>query len=381
MSYFKTSYSTLQELAKSGRYEDVAGFLVLARHASGLQHGDFEPYKLSGAGVNSIHDKAGVSEEVARGVMQRLQERGVIRPATPEAKKVFFHARWEIVQGPLDLDLPHAFTDQSKDGTVSSALRRLRKHRTAGKHYAEKLAKVSDTELRLDALMVLLGIYRHTHMQQHGGLSPRCVYRRWKVESQTPMVGNIRWGAEPAHESNAHAYFVFMSECLSHVDTQGKKGTVSDENKDRFWNGWNASVNERLLYEAVCLYDADPETNDKGALKVTIRINDFHAGSVTKNGDPSLLRELENHYGNRLAFYTNPVNDRGEPESMWVVLPDKQGALVGIWRPRFRASTQDAGLWIEQEKAAITDTLAKLVAHAPAVDEIDEIDRQADDLF
>ena len=55
MSYFRTSYATLQELAKTGRYEDVAGFLVLARHASGWAHGQFAPYTLSGAGINSIH--------------------------------------------------------------------------------------------------------------------------------------------------------------------------------------------------------------------------------------------------------------------------------------------------------------------------------------
>lgn len=46
MSYFKTSYETLQRLASQGRYDDVAGFLVLARHASGRAEGGYEPYKL-----------------------------------------------------------------------------------------------------------------------------------------------------------------------------------------------------------------------------------------------------------------------------------------------------------------------------------------------
>lgn len=362
MSYFKTSYATLQTIARSGRYEDVAGFLVLARHASGLPHAGFEPYKLSGAGVNSIHEKAGLSEETARGVLEQLQRLGVIRAASPDTRKVFFHARWEVIQGPLDLDLPHALIDTSKDGTTDSALRRLRKHRIAVPDYAEKLSKVSDTELRLDALMVLLGIYRHTSMLSFGGLSPRCLRRTWEVKSQTPKLGSIRWGAEPDHKNIA--YTSFMSECLAHSPTKGKKGELAAEQKTRFWNAWYTILETGLVYEAVSLYDVAPDADDKGRHLLTLRINDYHAGSVTKTGDPSLLRTLEMTSGARFAYYTPAVNDREEPEAMWVVLPDRRGALVGVWRPRFRASTPDVGAWIDQENEAIERVLTTIESAA-----------------
>lgn len=355
MSYFKTSYSTLQRLAKAGRYEYVAGFLVLARHASGRSHAGFEPYKLSGAGANSIHEKVGVSEEVARGVIEHLREQGVVRPATPEAKKNFFHARWEIVQGELDLDLPHAFVDSSKDGTAESVLRRVRRYPGAQPEYSEKLSALSDMELRLDSLMLLLAIYKHTSMRDYGGVSPRCVYRKWNVLSQTPKLGGIRWGAMPDGD---RVYFDFMAECLR--VGRDKQGAIPEEHKPRFWNAWKTVQVAGLIYEAVSLFDALPEGNELAKATYTLRVNDFHAGSVTKSGDPSLLRSLEITSGASFAFYTPPENPRGEPEAMWVILPDKRGAIVGIWRPRFRASNQDAGVWFEKETKAV-DLLAESV--------------------
>lgn len=360
MSYFKASFETLQSIAETGRHEDVAGFLVLARHASGLSHAGYEPYKLSGAGINGIHDKAGMSEETARGVLERLQAAGVVRPTSAETKRAYMHGRWELIQGPLDLELPHLLVD-SKAG-VDSALRRLRKHRIAEPTYAEKLVGLSDGEIRLDALMALLAIYRHTSMREFGGLSPRCVRRLWEVKSQTEKLGNQRWGAEPGQES---AYFWFMTESLCQK-AAGKGGQPSEVQKARFWNAWTILKSLGLIYEAVALYDTEPGKNEQARLRCTLRVNDYHAGASSKSGDPSLLRKFEAESGARFAFYTPAVNEREESEAMWLLLPDKRGAVVGVWRPRFRAATRDAGLWIEAENAAIQELAAAVMALAPA---------------
>jgi len=366
VSYFKTSYSTLQALARSRRYEDVAGFLVLARHASGLPHAGFEPYRLSGAGVNSIHEKAGISEEAARGVIQRLQEASVIGVPSSETKKAFFHARWEILQGALDLELPHALVDSSKDGGVDSALRRLKKTRIAIPRYAEKLTKISDTELRLDALMILFALYRHTSMHSFGGVAPTCIYRKWVVESQTPKSGGIRWGAEPKNDT---AYFQFMAEGLAHampVASAKKASEPNEEIQNRFWNAWEVIKDVGLVYEAVSLYDVEP-ANKQARLQLTLRVNDYHAGSMLKKGDPSLLRVLEAKHGTDFAYYTSVGNERGEPEAMWVVLPEKRGALVGIWRPRFRPANQDAGLWFQEDTERVEKVLQRIEGNTRAL--------------
>lgn len=361
VSYFKTSYATLQQLAKAGRYEDVAGFLVMARHATGLPIGDFEPYKLSGAGINSIHEKAGVGEETARGVMQRLQEYGVVQPATAEAKRAFGHARWEIVQGELDLALPHAFTDPLKAAEAGSILKRVRAA-IVRPQYAQVLKGLSDTELRLDMLMVMLGIYRNTNMEAFGGLWPQCVLRNWSLKSQATKSPGIRWGAEPKENGDLTAFTRFMTECLPYLP-KDQKGRIDESlQSHRFWNAWYNISESGLVYEAVTLYDTSPLSNNKARLQFTIRVNDFHAGAAHKSGDPSYLR----YVGTDLGYYTPAENDRGEPEAMWVILPDKRGDLVGVWRPRFRASTPDVGAWVDQENAAIEAALGRLVANKQA---------------
>lgn len=363
MSYFKTSYATLQSLAQYGRYEDVAGFLVLARHASGLAHAGFEPYKLSGAGVNGIHDKVGVSEEVARGVMERLQHRGLIRATSLETRKAFLHGRWEIFQGDLDLDLPHAITDTNKAG-VESALRRIKRVKVLPA-YKNELGNATENELRLDALMVMLASYRHTSMTLYGGISPSCIRREWTVESQTPKLGGFRWGADPAK----HAYnttYPFMRESMDRsISKNTKDSQIPKEAWSRFWNAWTNLDQAGLVYEAVCLYDKRPSSSVDARLTLTVRVNDYHAGSASKTGDPSLLRTLETHSGSQFGFYTPPINERDEPESMWVVLPDKRGELVGVWRPRFRCSNQDTGTWLMEENERIDSVLMQLEDASP----------------
>lgn len=367
MSYFRTSYATLKTLAASRRFEDVAGFLVLARHATGLRVAGFEPYKLSGAGANSVHDKAGVSEETARGVIERLKEQGRIKPVSDETRSAHYHARWEIVQGPLDLDLPHAFVDPPKNARSDySSLRRLKAATVVEPRYAQHLTHVSDTELKLDALMLLLAVYRNTGMEAFGGLDPRCIFRKWEVKSQTQKLGGIRWGAEPDHKNTAVSYTAFMAEALEHTGLKvPKKGEIGDELRSRFWHAWSTLTSSGLVYEAVSLFDTAP-TNEGGRLRFTLRVNDFHAGSATKTGDPSLLRTLETTSGAKFAYYTPAANEREEPEAMWVVLPDKRGALVGIWRPRFRTTSKDVGAWLDKEEAAIAEAVQRIEALAPA---------------
>lgn len=87
---------------------------------------------------------------------------------------------------------------------------------------------------------------------------------------------------------------------------------------------------------------------------------------MSRAGDPSLLRTFEEQSGARFAFYTQAVNDREEPEALWLLLPDRRGALVGVWRPRFRAATRDAGLWVDAENLAIRELADSVEAAAPA---------------
>lgn len=361
MAYFRTSYATLQRIAQTGRFEDLAAFLVLARHANGRPPMGLAPHTFSGAGVNAIHEKAGLSEESARGALQRLQELMVVRSVTAEVKKASYSARWELIQGEHDLDLPHALADSQ--GDMESALLRIRRRIDGAEvRRRENLASLSDTEFRLDVLMLLIAIYRHTSMSRYGGLSPRCCFRSWDVKSQSPKSGGVRWGAEP--ESN-QVYPHFSLECIERRNPKASERTSPMQN-DRFWYAFDALRAVGLIYEAVSLFDVDPRNEERAQLQATLRVNDFHAGAADGDrGDPSLLRELERAYGATYAFYTHHGNERAEPEAMWVVLPSKTGFIIGIWRPRFRASNSDAGSWYEAETLNIS-ALGRTIAASGA---------------
>lgn len=355
MQYFQTSYKTIQRLARSGRYEDVAGFLVLARHATGEAHGDFGPYRLSGAGSNIIQSKARIGPEKARGVLHRLETAGIIRSASPEARKLFAHARWEIVQGELDLALPHAFVDRPKPPKEgpTSILGRLGGVPSTSESDVEP-RELSKSMRHLDALMMMIAIYRHTDMRAYGGIAPALAHRRWSIQSRIPVpeCRGVRWGAEPDEDPYAPPPATWSdNECLPHIPPDDPKFA------NRIRSAWTLIVTAGLIYEAVSLYDADPFTNSMARLQFSLRINDFHAGSIKKSGDPAFLRAVD---GRKLGFYTPAQKGPDATEAMWVILPQDRGSLVGVWRPRFRAATPDVGAWVEQEEKAIEECLARL---------------------
>jgi hypothetical protein len=183
-------------------------------------------------------------------------------------------------------------------------------------------------------------------MLDFGGISPACIRRGWEVKSRSAKLNSVRWGAEP--DGHTHTTHNFIREAVGHAAQS--KNEPSKVVIARFWNAWDTIRATGLAYEAVCLFDISPMDNPRARLKLTLRVNDFHAGSGAKDGDPSLLRILEIQSGIRFGFYTAAENERGEPEAMWVVLPSDRGALVGVWRLRFRAKTQDVGAWFQQEE-------------------------------
>lgn len=356
MSYFKASYQTLKSVSRMGRYEDLAAFLVLARHANGRPPPGIAPYRLSGAGINAVHEKAAVSEETARGAIQRLKEAEFISPASAEARKASYSARWEIRQAELDLDLPHLLSDSTD--AMKGALRRIRALNFQKERRDEAFAPLSDSELQLDVLMTLLAIYRHTSMTRYGGLSPLCSYRSWTVHSRTEKSGGMRWGAEP---ETLQTFLVFMGECIVRSADEKPKA-LTEAQKKRFWLALDKLQHLGLIYEAVSLFDVDPAKNNSAQLLCTLRVNDYHAGSAGANGDPSLLRALETDYGAKYSFYTHAANDRGEPEAMWLILPKTMtGTLTGVWRPRFRTANMDTGSWFAADSSNVDAVFRAIV--------------------
>lgn len=332
MQYFQTRFETLSSIAIKCGFDGLAGYLVLARHTTGRKILEYPPHTLSGAGVNSIHEKLGCSEYRARSILDRLVEAGFVQPPPADAKESAPRsARWILPQQyPLDVEVPHAFVDAPKltSSAVSSPLKRLKKMRP--------LEGQAQADANCDAAMLLVAIYASIEMRKYGGLSPtNSLHRKWKTLSVKPadLDECFVWKAEPGTDS---AYTSFVHSALPHVEEQE---TINR----RFWNAVDNLKDCGLIYETVSFFD------EKDVLVAPLRVNDFHAGSITeeRNGDPSLMKELERHYGTRFAFYSQ------SDETLKVTLPFAAGKLYGIYRPRIRPSTEDVGVWAKEDEERV----------------------------
>jgi len=376
--YFRVSSATLEKIAKLGKPELLIGFLVLARFSNGAPPQGIAPHTISCSGANAMKQYVGLSEATSKGVIDALVEAGFLVRATDADKAAFagakFRPTYQLCQGAIDLDLPHAFVDGLVGYEASSPLRRIREAGVRPER-AESLSMLSQADCQLDALTLLLSIYKNTGMVAYGGLHPRSTFRKWETKSKRRRdEGGFEWMAEPEED---RAYIDFMRQSLPHVSAVGKdKGQLSDLHKGRFWNAWEHIKDRGLIYEAVAMFDVDPGQNANARLICTLRVNDFHADSdrkgrngtkVNVSNDPSLLKAMLNVGEHTLHFYTHPEypygadgQSRSDPESLRLTWPDKSGHIIGIWRPRFRAINADAGSWLDVENEGIASTAQRI---------------------
>ena len=348
MAYFPVSLITLQKIALLGSFVDVAGYVVLSRFADGKPVPGYPPHTYSGAGVNALHEKLRIAEETAKGVLARLVEANFLKEAQPEVKAVAKMARWDLLPELADLYLPHSFVDGMSQCT--SPLSRLKNAVDAER--AGKLHNFPTEVKRLDCLMLLLGIHKASSMQDFGGLNPQFLSRPWCVETKIPTNLLTKWGATPGDEVFNR---LFIETCMAHrkdLEEERKMGFPG------FFDAWRIIKSLGLVYEVVTLFSGSTYKNP-GDLRYSIRVNDYFAATNEAKGDPSMMGSLEASYGAKLAFYTQ-ADETVNNEALRVLLPDTNGTLIGIWRPRFRAKNPDSGIWIENEKHAIASAMLKI---------------------
>lgn len=352
--FFKVSMNTLRDIARKTKNADLlAGFLVMARHGSGNIIADYPAFTFTGAGVNGIKTKVGVGEARANGILDQLLRHGLIKRA-PEniSKKHFREARYELIQGDKDLELPHSFVDGLGRGKVAdSPLKRCKDVIITDSH-ADKLKKVALDDVQLDVLVLLLEIYKATNMAQYGGINPSLLFRPWRIETIRDKNGNFEWYAtpKPSHTLATGDIFQHSAKTLLKGKTQSLE--YPDNLPERFWNAFHNLKDKGLIYEAVTMLDTAPD-NPKAKAICTIRVNDYHASH--EGQDPSLLG-----VANNVGFYTHETNDRDEPEQIRFRWPNENGHLIGIYRPRFRAINSDTGIWLEEDNNACHRVAHKL---------------------
>lgn len=339
--------ASLRALAKQSKsFRIVAAYLVLARYSSGIKIGGYEPFTFSGAGMNAVKRDGCMSDAWTAHSVNYLKENGWLEAPPQEIRDAYPRAaNFKVLRGDLDVCIPHSFVDGLDNKRVDSGIKRITHCITPLRHKKELAADDQDA-LKLDALMLMLEMYAATDMVGFGGVSPWVMRRKWETPSKSKAGLGYQWLSEASVDYTWRADSLMAYTAIN----AGKKETLPNNYKERLWNASDMLKSVGLIYEAVCWFSGDAKTDrwpEAGDLLCTVRVNDFHADSRGTRPDPSYQAALNDTV---FCFYKQASD--GEPEGIRVVLPTDGGDLVGIYRPRFRARTPDAGAWLEDDEAS-----------------------------
>lgn len=371
--FFTVNLNQIDEMVEAGAgAEEVMAFVVLARGVNRRRH-----IHLSTHGANSIANRTGMSYRRATSALDWLVEHGFIRKAsipehtngTPKAKL----ARWLLTEGTdlNDVYLANALADGIGRGKNNPPLMRI---------YDEATSKSGTlADARLDAMMMLLYLYRHHDMQECGGIDPRAgIYRQW-VETE-----NI-WGEKVTDlEGTNAALYEIKGDYIWRVDAFAKEALFyigpDDARSDRFSDAFHNLHRMGFIYEVTQVWSADPNGKDgrKAEPLYTLYVHDRHA----RDSEPYLQKEIHkaalrmdamdeytefSHLGRELmGIYGdeggNIVGPDGQATNRFRYIANKKkGAFpIGIYRLRFRPKTRDTGRGMQAERQRVASWISAI---------------------
>jgi len=361
--FFAVNLNQIDRIVDAGAgVEEVMAYVVLARGVNGRRN-----TPLSTHGANSIAKRTGMSYRKAEATLDWLVKLEFIRKApSPENANKSKLARWLLAEEiePNDVYLANALTDGIGRGKNNPPLMRIYDQTKS------KLGALADA--RLDAMMMLLHLYRYSDMQDCGGIDPRAgIYRQW-VEAENT------WGEKitDLHGTNAAIYEIkggdewmfikFAKEAPPYIGPD-------DEISERGWDAFNNLHRMGFLYEVTQVWSADP--NGKNGRKAeplyTLYVHDRHA----RESEPYLQKEIHSaalrrgdmdeyvefaHLGmEKMGIYGseggNIIGGAGQPTGRFRYIANKKaGAFpIGIYRLRFRPKTRDTGRGMAAEKQRV----------------------------
>lgn len=344
--FFTVNLSQVDGMVRKGAgAEEVMAYLVLARGCgknSSTAHG-----------ANSVANRTGLTYYKAEQSMEWLVEGGYIIKREVEGKK----PRWQLTK-PVDgheLALANALVDGIGRGLDNPPLTRIYREVSMGKHCVL-------TDARLDALMVLLHLYRHHLMADFGGVNPRAgIFRSWKAadniyEEQVMEIEGTNAAIYEIEGDAASVYLKFAGEALFYVSD-------TEERSLRFWDAFHNLKGFGFMYEVTQVWDSDPENDKKAEPLYTLYIHDRHA----RESEPYLIKDVHRAATRRGAMEYFHLNTHDDEESVinsgrYRFIANKKvgGFPIGIYRLRFRAGTKDTGKGILAEKKRVNDWAAIL---------------------
>lgn len=346
--------------------EDVLAYMVLARGVN--RRGDM---RVSTHGAQSIFKRIGMSYTKAEASLEWLHENNFIhKPANEtvlgkggsKARTVKWVLTAHIDQ--LDVALANSLVEGIGRGKENPPLMRIYLEASMGKH-----GVIADA--RLDAVMLLVHLYRHHTFADCGGVNPRAgIYREWVAANnvafeQITDIPNSNGALFEIECSNNHVFIKFAAEALFYVED-------IDERNLRFWDAFHSLTKMGFMYEAIQIWTSNPNGTDKKARTAeplyTLYIRDRHA----RASEPYLQKEIHN-----TAFRTGVMdasNEFGYPDAKeytsigsgrfrYIAHKKSGGYPIGIYRLRFRPHTVDTGRGMAAEQSRVnqwSDSLMEL---------------------
>jgi hypothetical protein len=354
--FFIVDLKQIDDMVQRGAIaEDVMAYMVLARGVN--RRGEL---RVSTHGAQSIFKRTGMSYTKAEAAIQWLHEHNFIYKPKDEMQlgKGASKARtvkWVLHKGidELDVALANALVEGIGRGKNNPPLMRIYTEASIGKH-----GFIADA--RLDALMVLVHLYRHHTFADCGGVNPRAgIYREWAAannvsDEQVTDIPNSNAALYEIEGKNATVFTKFAAEALFYIDDV-------DERHIRFWDAFHTLTSLGFMYEVIQIWSANPNGSDKNARKAepfyTLYVRDRHA----RESEPYLQRVIHN-----AAFRTGVMDtylefsyvmdDESDIKSgrfRYIATKANCGYPIGIYRLRFRPHTVDTGRGMAAEQSRV----------------------------
>lgn len=347
--------------------EDVLAYMVLARGVN--RRGDM---RVSTHGAQSIFKRTGMSYTKAEAALEWLHGNNFIHKPANETVlgKGVNKARtvkWVLTAhiDELDVALANTLIEGVGRGKDNPPLMRIYLEVSMGKH-----GVIADA--RLDAVMLLVHLYRHHTFADCGGVNPRAgIYSNWVAadnvegEQVTDIPNSNGALFEIASSGQVTMFTKFAAEALFYVEE-------IDERNLRFWDAFHSLNKMGFMYEAIQVWTSNPNGTDKKARTAeplyTLYIKDRHA----RASEPYLQKDIHS-----TAFRTGAMDSYSE-FSRWddgessfqsgrfrYIAHNKSGGYpIGIYRLRFRPHTVDTGRGMAAEQNRVNqwaDSLMKLM--------------------
>ena len=368
--FFTVNLSQVDDMVRQGAgAEEVMAYLILARGCG--------KNRSTAYGANSIANRTGLTHYKAEQSLEWLIESGhilkhedteklikidhILKHEGVERKKRL--SRWQLTE-PIDgheLALANALVDGIGRGKDNPPLTRIYNEVGMGVHCVFP-------DARLDALMVLLHLYRHHLMADYGGVNPRAgIFRSWQAteNSTGEQVVDVKGTNVALYEiegSNSTMYLKFAKEALFYV-------ADTEERNVRFWDAFYNLNKFGFMYEVTQVWNGDPDKDKKAEPLYTLYIHDRHA----RDSEPYLSRDIHSaamRLGAMDAYSEFPPttnNYFGDSENIvgtdrfrYIANKKVGGFPIGIYRLRFRAATKDTGKGILAEKSRVNHWAAIL---------------------